>query len=81
MADTIHKNKKNWPHFDKLYLGSDAYAEGYSRIFGSKNETTSGIQKRSKRHSEETGDKPEKSGSHSRVVHKKSQRKSKKAQP
>lgn len=38
MADTIHKKKKNWPHFDKIHLGSSAYAEGYDRIFGSKNE-------------------------------------------
>ena len=37
MADTIHKKKKDWPHFDRIHLGSDAYAEGYDRIFGSKN--------------------------------------------
>lgn len=37
MADTIHKKKKNWPHFDKIHLGSEEYAEGWERIFGSKN--------------------------------------------
>lgn len=36
MADTIHKKRKDWPHFDKIHLGSDAYAEGYDRIFGGK---------------------------------------------
>lgn len=34
MADTIHKNKKDYPHFDKFYVGSPSYAEGYERIFG-----------------------------------------------
>lgn len=36
MADTIHKQKKDWPHFDKMYVNSEAYAEGYDRIFGKK---------------------------------------------
>ena len=36
MADKIHKKKKDWPHFDKIHLGSEAYAEGWDRIFGSK---------------------------------------------
>ena len=36
MTDTIHKKKKNWPHFDAIHLGSKEYAEGYDRIFGSK---------------------------------------------
>lgn len=36
MADTIHKKRKDWPHFNKIHLGSDAYAEGYDRIFGRK---------------------------------------------
>ena len=78
MADKIHKKKKDWPHFDKLYLGSSAYAEGYDRIFGKgKNEKTSGIQKRSEKHSEEAGDKHEEGGSNTGLVHKKSKRKGK----
>lgn len=36
MADTIHKKRKDWPHFDTIHLGSDAYSEGYDRIFGRK---------------------------------------------
>lgn len=36
MADTIHKKKKDYPHFDKFYVGSREYAEGYKRIFGKK---------------------------------------------
>lgn len=36
MADTIHKKKKDWPHFDTIHLGGSAYAEGYERIFGGK---------------------------------------------
>lgn len=36
MADTIHKKRKNWPHFDTIHLGSDAYADGWDRIFGKK---------------------------------------------
>lgn len=36
MADTIHKKRKDWPHFDTIHLSSDAYAEGYDRIFGRK---------------------------------------------
>jgi hypothetical protein len=38
MTDTIHGKKKIWPHFDTIYLSSDAYSEGYDRIFRSKNE-------------------------------------------
>lgn len=36
MSDKIHKKRKDWPHFDKMYLSSEAYAEGYDRIFGKK---------------------------------------------
>ena len=36
MADTIHKQKKDWPHFDKIHLGGNAYADGWDRIFGRK---------------------------------------------
>ena len=36
MADTIHKKRKDWPHFDRLHLGGTAYADGWDRIFGGK---------------------------------------------
>lgn len=38
MADKIHNKRqhKSWPHFDSIYLSSEAYAEGYDRIFGGK---------------------------------------------
>lgn len=38
MKDTIHGKKKSWPHFDTFYVNSNAYAEGYNRIFGKKDE-------------------------------------------
>jgi len=38
MKDTIHKRKKDYPHFDKFYVSSPEYREGYDRIFGSKHE-------------------------------------------
>lgn len=81
MADKIHGKRKDWPHFDKFHLGSDAYAEGYDRIFGSKNESTSGIQKRSKKNSPKVGSEYEEGGSDSRKRNKKSKRKGKEAQP
>lgn len=36
--DKLHKkrNKKDYPHFDKFFVGSPEYAEGYERIFGKK---------------------------------------------
>jgi hypothetical protein len=38
MGDTIHKKKlkKDYPHFDKFYVGSKQYGEGYDRIFKKK---------------------------------------------
>lgn len=36
MADKIHKKKKDYPHFDKFFVGGKDYADGYDRIFGKK---------------------------------------------
>ena len=36
MSDTIHKKRKDWPHFNKIHLSGEAYAEGWDRIFGRK---------------------------------------------
>lgn len=41
MADKIHKKKKNWPHFEKMYVGGEKYADGWERIFGKKKKAKS----------------------------------------
>lgn len=36
MADKIHGKKKDYPHFDKFYVGSPDYQENFDRIFRKK---------------------------------------------
>lgn len=62
MADTIHKKKKDWPHFNKIHLSSQAYAEGYDRIFG-RNDDEEEYETRGRRSIQKTRRKVAKKGS------------------